>query len=155
MVRVEKAVKEADFEEVRALFQEYAASLGFGLEFQGFKEEIASFPGEYSFPAGCVLIARDGDRPVGCVALRPLERTACELKRLYVVPGFRGSGLGRDLTSRIIEEARRMGYERMRLDTVEAMVEANTLYESVGFRRIERYRHNPLEGAVFMELDLR
>jgi GNAT superfamily N-acetyltransferase len=155
MPRVERAVKEADFDEARVLFQEYAASLGFGLEFQDFKEEMASFPGEYSAPAGCVLLAWDGDRAVGCVALRPLEGTACELKRLFVVPGSRGTGLGRDLTLRIVEEARRLGYERMRLDTVEAMVEANTLYASVGFRRIEKYRHNPLEGAVFMELDLR
>lgn len=155
MPEVVRAEKDAEFNEARVLFREYAASLGFGLEFQDFKEEIASFPGEYSVPSGCVLLARDSDRPVGCVALRPLEGTACELKRLYVVPRSRGKGLGRDLTLRIIEEARRLGYERMRLDTVEAMIEANTLYASVGFRRIEQYRHNPLEDAVFMELDLR
>ena len=139
----------------RALFEEYAASLGISLCFQGFDEELASLPGDYRPPRGRLLIAQYEDAPVGCVALRPLQADICEMKRLYVRPGFRGLKVGRLLVERLIEEARAAGYARMRLDTLPNMNEARVLYESFGFHRIDAYCENPIPGAIFLELDLR
>ena len=144
----------ADLADVRALFQEYANSLGFDLCFQGFQEELARLPGEYSDPSGALLVVRNANRVTGCVGLRRLEKDICEMKRLYVQPRARGGGLGRRLAEAAIIEARRKSYCFMRLDTVPSMKEAITLYESLGFVRIAPYRRNPIEGAVFMELTL-
>lgn len=141
-------------EEVRILFGEYAASLGFDLDFQDFDEEMASLPGDYAPPEGCILLARYIGKTVGCVALRALEPKACEMKRLYVRPKFRGKGIGRILSENIVAEARRAGYTAMRLDTVASMMTARALYCSMGFKEIKPYRFNPLDDAVFMELAL-
>ncbi len=139
---------------VRDLFLQYADSLGFDLEFQGFSRELAVLPGAYAPPSGCILLAVDLGDFVGCVALRPLEGKICEMKRLYVVPAYRGRQVGRILVSAIIERAREIGYEKMRLDTIGSMKEAIGLYRAFNFRTIEPYCFNPLENASYMELCL-
>jgi putative acetyltransferase len=145
---------EAQLDGVRTLLMEYASSLGFGLDFQSFDEELSSLPGRYAPPAGCILLAVREQQLAGCVALRRLDGSVCEMKRLYVRPSLRGLGIGRLLAEGVIQEARRRGYAKMRLDTVPAMWSAQALYESLGFYEIEAYCHNPIPGARFMELAL-
>jgi putative acetyltransferase len=155
MTHIIHAQTEAQYRWTRKLFQQYADALGFDLEFQNFGRELATLPGDYSPPQGCILLAAAGEDYVGCVALRPLGNRICEMKRLYVTPGFRGQKIGRALAQGIIHEARLRGYERMRLDTLESMTEAKSLYLSVGFRTIKPYRYNPLDDPTYFELDLR
>lgn len=145
----------ADIATVRELFLEYAHSLGFSLCFQSFDGELAGLPGDYSPPRGRLLLAQLDGEPAGCVALHPLDSRVCEMKRLYLRPQYRGKGLGRALVQRIIDEARGIGYLRMRLDTVEPMMkDAVALYRRFGFREIPPYRENPIPGAMYLELEL-
>lgn len=140
---------------IRELFGEYAASLPFALNFQGFDAELAGLPGKYAPPEGALLILLDDGGPAGCVALRPLAGKAiCEMKRLYVRPDRRGRGYGRLLTAAILDAARRLGYRRIRLDTVPGMDAAIALYESLGFSPIEPYCINPIAGTMFLEKEL-
>jgi GNAT superfamily N-acetyltransferase len=140
-------------EQTRALFLEYAESLGFSLCFQSFDEELKSLPGAYAPPSGRLLLAQYEQQAAGCVALRKLEANICEMKRLYVRPAYRGKGLGRILVERVIAEARTIGYERMRLDTIaSSMKEAVELYRRKGFKDIAPYRANPIAGALYLEL---
>jgi putative acetyltransferase len=154
MLEIRQAQSGENLEALRALFEEYAASLGFDLSFQDFEEELMNLPGDYASPDGCLLLALREGGAAGCVALRKLSEGACEMKRLYVPPQYRRLGVGRVLAEAIIAEARRIGYACMRLDTVPSMEAARALYVSLGFREIGAYRHNPIAGAVFMELKL-
>ena len=154
MLKILQAETGKNLELTKALFEEYAASLSFDLDFQDFEEELVNIPGAYASPEGCLLLALYTGQVAGCVAARKLSDGVCEMKRLYVKPKFRGLGIGRALAEAVLEQARRMGYTRMRLDTVPSMNIARVLYVSLGFRVIDAYRYNPIEGAVFMELTL-
>ena len=141
--------------QARELFLEYAQSLGFSLCFQNFDQELAGLPGDYAPPDGRLLLAECEGQLAACVALHRLEDGICEMKRLYLRPQFRGRGLGRVLANRIIAEARQIGYQRMRLDTVEpVMKDAVAMYRKIGFQDIAPYRANPIAGAIYMELQL-
>jgi len=142
------------FSSVREMFEEYARSLNFDLGFQDFASELTNLPGAYAAPNGCILLAAHEEQIVGCVALRRLDETVCEMKRLYVKSELQGLGIGRNLAHAIILKARVLGYKRMRLDTLSSMHAAKKLYTSLGFRSIEPYRYNPLPNARFFELTL-
>jgi ribosomal protein S18 acetylase RimI-like enzyme len=139
--------------QARELFLEYAQSLGFSLCFQNFDKELDGLPGDYAPPDGRLLLAEYENQLAGCVALHKLEPGICEMKRLYLRPQFRGKKLGGLLADRIISEARRIGYQRMRLDTVEpVMKDAVAMYRKLGFHEIAPYCANPIAGALYMEL---
>jgi ribosomal protein S18 acetylase RimI-like enzyme len=154
VIRIVSAKTKAHYDCARDLFLLYAGSLGINLEFQGFSRELDNLPGDYAPPRGCILLAEVAGNFTGCVALRPFKGKICEMKRLYVVPEFQGRGIGRTLACTVIEEARKTGYEKMRLDTIASMKKARSLYCSLQFRNIEAYRYNPLKNPSYMELDL-
>ena len=154
MLKIFPVETDKDLEIVRELFLEYSDSLGFDLGFQGFEEELANLPGGYAAPEGCILLAEYNEEIAGCVALRKLSDGICEGKRLYVRPDFRGLKIGGKLAEAVIAEAKKIGYSCIRADTVGSMKTALALYMSLGFKEIEPYRYNPIEGAVFVELEL-
>jgi putative acetyltransferase len=154
-MRLFPANTQADIDNSRTLFEEYAASLGFSLCFQNFDQELKNLPGDYAPPHGRLLLAADQDQLAGCIALRKLAPGICEMKRLFVRPAYRGSGLGRHLAQSIIDEASKLGYTHMRLDTIPGkMDKAIALYRALGFVEIGPYCDNPVAGAKFMELKL-
>ncbi len=150
-----QAESSEDIDSARRLFQEYAATLGISLCFQNFEQELAELPGDYEPPEGRLFLAAEDKNLAGCVALRKIGENTAEMKRLFVRPSFRGRGLGRDLTNRLIDEARAIGYTRLVLDTLpERMERAVAMYRAQGFKEIEAYYQNPVAGATFMELRL-
>lgn len=138
----------------RRLVEEYAQSLGVDLDFQDFAHEIESLSAHYGPPDGRFFLCDCDGEFAGCVGLRRLDADDCEMKRMHVTPAFRGRGLGRVLAEAIIAEAKAIGYRRMLLDTMPFMREAHWLYESLGFRAIPAYRHNPVQGTAFLALEL-
>ncbi|HTR83941.1 MAG TPA: GNAT family N-acetyltransferase [Reyranella sp.] len=151
----------ADLDAIRAMFGEYAQSLGFSLAYQGFDEELAGLPGKYAPPTGALLIAKVDGEPAGCVALRALDTSICEMKRLYVRPQHRGKrgddgrSIGRALAEDVVSAARGLGYQRLRLDTIASkMRQALSLYRSMGFVEIPPYYSSPVPDTAYMELVL-
>ena len=157
-VKFIQAETPAQIETARALFIEYSEWLGLDLCFQNFEKELAELPGAYAPPEGRLFLAVSDEGTAGCISLRKIggdDDSTCEMKRLYVRPEFRGRGIGRMMAAKLIEEARLIGYRRMRLDTLPAqMNDAIKMYRAFGFREIEPYYHNPVKGALFMELIL-
>jgi putative acetyltransferase len=144
-----------DVAAIRALFLEYADWLGEDLCFQGFEGELAGLPGDYSGSQGRLFIAGPAEHAAGCIALRPFDAETGEIKRLYVRPAHRGSGLGAQLATLAVESGRRAGYRRLVLDTLDRMDSAVRLYEKLGFRPIPAYYNNPIPGALYFELLMR
>lgn len=158
LIELKPAITAEELACVRELFVAYQADLGIDLCFQGFHEELQTLPGHYTSPAGILLLAMvDGD-PAGCCAFRPLPNSdhlnACEMKRLFVLPAFRGLGLGRLLVDQTITQAGLSGYNTMLLDTLSDMEAARALYQEVGFVETEPYYHNPLVGAHYLKLTI-
>lgn len=149
---------EEEFNALRSLFREYAQSLRIDLCFQDFESELAGLPGAYAPPSGAVLMALVEERLAGCCALRALNGVnypnACEMKRLYVRPAFRGAGVGHQLAEAILDSARLIGYDCVLLDTLDDMESARALYRELGFVEIPPYYHNPIEGAHYLKVDL-
>lgn len=150
MVEVIQAHTTEQIEQVREIFCEYQASLEVDLDFQGFTEEVAGLPGSYAPPSGRLLLLAVDGISRGCVALQAITFETCEMKRLYVQPGQRGTGLGRLLVARVLEEARSIGYRRICLDTLPSMTRAQAMYRALGFEEVQPYRHNPIPGTRYM-----
>lgn len=154
-IHVIDAVGEPALEHVRDLFRryatEFAGSIAESLCFQGFEAELSGLPGRYTPSTGCVLLAVDGERPIGCVALRDIGDATCEMKRLYVLPEYRRKDVGRTLVAELLRRAESAGYRRMVLDTLPSMERAIALYRSLGFADTARYWDNPITEAIYLE----
>jgi len=145
-----------ELESARALLREYEASLEISLCFQNFEKELADLPGKYSPPSGRLLLAYVDNQLAGSVALRKHDEDTCEMKRLFLRPGFRGLGLGKALVVKIIDEAKSIGYKRMCLDTIPGKMDsAIALYKAMGFQDISPYYDNQATDSRFMQKDLR
>ncbi|MFA5834381.1 MAG: GNAT family N-acetyltransferase [Bacteroidota bacterium] len=154
MVTLISATTPEQIETIRLLFVEYQQWLNFSLCFQGFDQELATLPGKYSLPNGRLYLAEYDGAIAGCIALRPIEDGICEMKRLFVREEFRGKGLGKILTEKILAEAKVLGYHTMRLDTLQRMETAQSLYKKLGFIVIPAYYNNPMDEVVYMEKKL-
>jgi GNAT superfamily N-acetyltransferase len=153
---IREATTATDMALAHALFVEYARWLKVDLCFQGFDEELRTLPGAYAPPRGRLLLAGRGADAFACIALRPLAQPAVgEIKRLYVQPAQRGEGWGRRLVAALLAEARAIGYEELKLDTLDWMSAARALYEETGFRPCAPYYVNPVPGVVYMSLRMR
>ena len=153
-----RATSRKDLNEVRRLFREYETHLNVDLCFQKFESELATLPGKYAAPSGILLLATDGQKAVGCGALRRIKSLpgrTCEMKRLYVCPEARGLGVGKRIARQLIQDAVGLGYTTMVLDTLDRLKAAINLYQSLGFVSTQPYYDNPLSGVVYMKLDLR
>lgn len=143
-----------DLNQVRLLMREYALSMGLDLAYQNFDKELRDLPGKYAPPTGYLYLAKCDGFFAGCIALRKLDETCCEMKRLYVRPAFRGRGIGRQLVAALIKKAKELGYHVMKLDTQRGMEEAVSLYKAVGFTETGAYTYNPSKDVVYLELSI-
>jgi len=153
-MQIRDAKSPADISVVQGLWREYWESFSLAPEFQGFDEELRGLPGVYGSHGGALLLAFSGDDPVGTIALRRLNATSGEVKRLYIRPQFRGQGLARSLLETVIERASALGYKALYADTLPVMTGALNLYKRLGFESAEAYSDTPTPGAIFMKLKL-
>ena len=153
MIKIEK-LSENTIEEAKGLIREYLDWINVDLGFQHVDEELAHFPEKYREPEGAFLVAREGDKVVGCVGIKKIGDGTCEMKRFFVKDGYKGRGIGKRLVDEIIKEAKCRGYSRMRLDSLKRMDRALILYRKFGFEAIGQYVENPIEDAVFLEKKL-
>ncbi len=154
MVTIISAKTVAHINTARRLFREYENFLGVDLCFQDFEKELTRLPGKYAPPQGALLLPLVDEKAAGCVAVRKFETNICEIKRLFIRPHYRGDKIGRMLAEKIIDEAIKLGYSTMLLDTLPHLKEAMALYRSLGFKKRDPYYHNPLPDVVYWELDL-
>lgn len=137
------------------LFKEYARQIDIDLSFQNFHSELDQLQTQYAAPSGALFLVNDPKgQPMGCFAIRKLESTIAELKRMYLRKEARGLGLGKKMLAYALEQAALMGYSKIRLDTLPHMHAAISLYENLGFYEIEPYIYNPIDGAKYYEADL-
>ena len=153
-INIEFAQRKKDYVNARALFKEYANSLDFSLSFQDIDKELENIPGKYAKPYGCIILVSDNLDSVGCIGMRPLDKITCEIKRLYLKPSYRGFGLGRLLTEKVLEYCREREYIKVYLDTTTGMKSAIKIYESLGFIKTSPYYYNPLSNVIYFELNL-
>jgi GNAT superfamily N-acetyltransferase len=154
MIKISIARAPTDYQAARAIIRRYESWLGMDLSFQGFDAEMNSLPSVYGPPRGAMIIAYQNKRPIGCVGLRDLGGSCCELKRMFVFPEYRTRGVGSMLFERFMRVADELGYHAVRLDTLKRLVKALRLYRKAGFAEIPGYRYNPDPEAVFMQLEI-
>jgi putative acetyltransferase len=152
MLTIAAAIYPDDSVEVIEIWREYISYSSVNLDYQQNRLDISNLPGEYAPPAGCILLARESDRVVGCIAMRRVDKAICEMKRLYVRPVARGTGLGLALSLELIEAARNAGYREIRLDVHGEFIHARQLYADLGFTDAEPVSYNPVPGAKFLGL---
>jgi ribosomal protein S18 acetylase RimI-like enzyme len=140
-----------EFSTAKILFEEYAAALNVDLCFQGFDEELRTLYIQYNLPTGCLVLVYDDEKVIGCAAIRELENTSCELKRMYLKAECRGKNIGKKLLQCMFDKAKDLGYTKILLDTLPQMTQAQHLYKQFGFQQIGSYRFNPVAGTVYME----
>ena len=152
MILFKKASTAEEYQLGQSLFSKYAEDIGIDLSFQGFEQELQQLEKQYGPPEGALfLIYADSDQPIGCFALRKLQLEICELKRMFLEKNYRGKGIGRQMMENALIEARNLGYNKIRLDSIQSMKSAIALYEAFGFREIGPYRHNPFDDAIYFE----
>ena len=153
-IKMEFTQNKKDYAKAKVLFKEYANSLDFSLSFQNFDKELENIPGKYSKPDGCIILLRDNFDYVGCIGMRPFDNISCEIKRLYLKPLYRGFGLGKTLTEKVLEYCRKREYKKVYLDTTTRMKSAINIYKSLGFIETSPYYNNPLADVRYFELNL-
>ena len=155
MIQIKEVIHPDEFEKGKNIFREYAQELPIDLSFQDFEKELKDIEKQYSRPEGVLFIAYDGEgKTVGCFGIRKWAESICELKRMYINKSYRKKGIGKRFMSKSIEEAKALGYEKMRLDTLPSMHSAIKLYQKYGFYEIEPYRFNPIQGTKYFEVNL-
>ncbi len=146
--------KEEDYKATIEIFNEYQQYLGVDLCFQQFENELNNLNSIYKKPAGTIILAKVGHEIAGCIALKPIEKDNCEMKRLFVKPAHRGLGIGTSLVEMLIEFAKTAKYKLIKLDTLTNLSDAIALYQKYGFENTNPYVYNPLENVLYFEKKL-